>query len=121
MMQRTCIQCNKGFYGRSDKKFCSLKCKNEQSNEKRKLPYELIRQVHNTLKQNYNILRKYYIGKAIKVPQEQLLKDGFNFQYFTQGYTNTKGEHYRYCYDLGYLCLDEHQVLIVRNNYFVKA
>lgn len=120
-MQLICTNCKKGFYGRSDKKFCSLKCKNTMSNSKRKLPVKIIKEVHSRIKENYRILRKYYKGKSIKVLQSQLISEGFNFQYFTQGYTNPKGEHYRYCYDLGFLILDDDQVLIVRNNYFTSS
>jgi len=42
------------------------------------------------------------------------LEFGFNFNYFTNTYTNKKGVTYFYCYEYGYLPLENNFYLIVK-------
>ena len=46
---------------------------------------------------------------------------GYNFNYFTNIYTTTKGVTYYYCYDYGYRLLEENgKVLLVKKLDYVK-
>ncbi|MCC6721065.1 MAG: hypothetical protein IT243_02605 [Bacteroidia bacterium] len=115
MNTKICLHCQKSFVGRSDKKYCSLSCKNNYSNAKVRLPTELICKINKRLRNNYKILYKLYNGKVRRVLEVEMKQAGFDFNYFTQDYTNNRGERYRYCYNLGYLKLDEKQFLIVKS------
>jgi hypothetical protein len=76
----------------------------------------LIRNINNALKKNRNVLSSFLNEEddTIKVSREKLLESGFLFKYGTHTYTNKKGNVYIYCYDYGYLKLDNDIILIVR-------
>jgi hypothetical protein len=42
-----------------------------------------------------------------------MLAKGFDFEYFTSMYKNREGLIYKYCYDQGYLAVDEASLLLV--------
>jgi hypothetical protein len=42
---------------------------------------------------------------------------GFHFQYHTHTYTNQKGNTYFFCYDQGWLPLDQEWLLLVRRKH----
>jgi hypothetical protein len=50
----------------------------------------------------------------VKTIKEKLLQKGFLFKYITHLYTTKEGKVYYYCYDYGYLPLDNDWYLIVR-------
>jgi hypothetical protein len=49
-----------------------------------------------------------------KTTKTKLLEKGFLFKYFTHTYTNKKGTVYFFCYDLGYLPLENDWYLLVK-------
>ncbi len=49
-----------------------------------------------------------------KTTRERLLKQRFNFSYHTHLYTTKTGKQYSYCYEYGYLPLDNDWFLLVR-------
>jgi hypothetical protein len=54
-------------------------------------------------------------GKTM-VSKETLLTNGFNFTYFTHLYKTQKGFNYHFCYEQGYLYLeDKNLYLLVAN------
>ncbi len=53
---RTCKLCKKHFQGRSDKKFCSVKCKSEYAHKLRKVNSEATSIVDSILHRNRSIL-----------------------------------------------------------------
>lgn len=44
-----------------------------------------------------------------------MLIKGFNFDYFTGNYQTNAGALYIFCYEYGYLPLDDDEVLLVKN------
>nr|AUN35592.1 hypothetical protein [uncultured bacterium] len=50
-----------------------------------------------------------------RVSKEKLLQEGFLFKYITHIYRNKKGTIYFFCYDHGYLVLENDWYLIVRH------
>jgi hypothetical protein len=53
---RLCCVCDKKLFGRSDKVFCNIQCKNKYHSEVRKNAKNTITNNINILKKNYNIL-----------------------------------------------------------------
>lgn len=49
-----------------------------------------------------------------KTTRDRLLRDGFQFKYFTHLYETKKGNIYHYCYDYGYLELENDWFLVVK-------
>lgn len=113
--QRTCAECNEILHGRSDQKFCSDACRNTYNNRLNSDSTALVRNINNTLRRNRRILMAFYDRKKIKVTREVLLEKGFIFNYFTHIYTTKKGSTYYFCYDYGYLILDEGLYFIVKD------
>jgi hypothetical protein len=50
-----------------------------------------------------------------KISREQLALLGFVFSYYTHCYTNKKGGRYLFCYDYGWLDLND-SVLVVKSS-----
>jgi len=111
-----CIDCGAPLTGRSDKRFCDDYCRNHYNNKMKSGSNNLIRNINNALKKNRNVLSSFLNEEddTIKVSREKLLESGFLFKYGTHTYTNKKGNVYIYCYDYGYLKLDNDIILIVR-------
>ncbi|MDN3667835.1 hypothetical protein QWY93_00575 [Echinicola jeungdonensis] len=114
---RACCFCGKTIYGRADKKFCDDYCRNNYNNQLKAVQNNLIRNINNSLKKNRNVLAGLMVEseETTKTTREKLLQEGFQFKYCTHHYTNKKGNIYVYCYDYGYLALDNDWYLLVRS------
>lgn len=113
MEKRQCLDCAIPIVGRADKKFCSDACRNAYNNKVNALSTNFMRNVNNTLGRNRRILKELNPNGKLKTHREALLKKGFDFDFYTNSYTTKSGDTYRYCYEQGYLILDEGMVLLV--------
>jgi hypothetical protein len=114
---RTCALCDKPLKGRVDKKFCNDFCRNEYNNKLKKPDREFIRNITNALKKNRRILEQIIINTnrpTVKISLQQLNQWGFQFKYHTHTYTTKQGKTYFYCYDHGYLPLENNWYLVVK-------
>lgn len=115
MENKVCIQCNTPIQGRADKKFCDDYCRNVYNNQTKRGSINLIRNITNALRKNRNILEILMNGEeTYKTPREKLMESGYNFKYHTHTYTNKRGDVYFYCFDHGYLPLDNDWFLLVK-------
>jgi hypothetical protein len=112
---RNCLACDKLLHGRSDKKFCNDYCRNAYNNTMKSVNHTVVRNINNVLTKNRKILDGI-LGeeKTIKANKEKLLRLGFNFKYITHTYTNKNGDTYCFCYEMGYLPLENDWYLVVR-------
>ena len=112
---KTCLQCGSTFRGRADKKFCDDYCRNNYHNRIKAHSNNNIRNINNALGRNRRILKDLLPAeeKMVKTTKEKLLNHGFSFKYITHKFTNKTGSTYYYCYDHGYLALDDERYLIV--------
>lgn len=115
---RTCQLCENLLKGRSDKKFCDDYCRAAYNNELKSAANNYIRNVNNALGKNRRILEGLLPEgeQAAKANQDKLLQLGFQFKYTTHLYTNLKGNVYHFCYEYGYLPLQNNRFLIVKGN-----
>jgi predicted nucleic acid-binding Zn ribbon protein len=115
---KNCLACGKPIKGRSDKKFCDDYCRNNYNNQqKAKGNYSAyVRSVNNTLLKNRKILESLLpnVDETAKANKHKLQRLGFHFKYLTHIYTTKTGKTYYYCYDYGYLPLDNDWYLIVK-------
>ncbi len=113
--EKNCLNCKKNLIGRSDKKFCNDYCRNEFNNKLHKKDNTLTLSIHKKLKKNQQVLQKILGGEETKKSnKENMLNHGFDFQYLTNFYKNKKGDTYYFCYEFGYLPLDNDWFLIVK-------
>lgn len=102
-MNKVCLYCKTELKGRQDKKFCNSYCKSSYHYEKTKEQQPtLYTKVDRQLKTNRRILKQYNKSGLSTVRKEKLTTEGFNPQYFTNYWKNTKGEVYLFCYEFGF-------------------
>jgi len=114
--QSTCLTCHKPVKGRTDKKFCDDYCRNAFNNHLKSATNNLVRNINNALGKNRRILESFFKKEEeiAKTTKNKLLEKGFLFKYFTHTYTNKKGNIYFFCYDYGYLPLENDWYLLVK-------
>jgi predicted nucleic acid-binding Zn ribbon protein len=112
---KLCLTCSKPIRGRTDKKFCDDYCRNNYNNQLKSSTTNLVRNINNALGKNRRILENF-VGKEdmVKTTKDKLLEKGFQFKYITHTYTNKKGNVYFFCYDIGYLPLENDWYLLVK-------
>ena len=105
---RECLNCKAEVIGRSDKLFCNVYCKSSfQYKKKKEEEKSLFETIDKQLKQNRKLLKSFNkAGKAV-VRKEEILKEGFNPNYFTHFWKNKKGDVYLFCYEFGFLAKTE--------------
>lgn len=114
--KRNCPICGDTISGRIDKKFCSDQCRTEFNNRNNKYSNNLIRQINGKLRKNRRILEELNPNGKTKVKYNRLFDRGFDFQHFTSIYTTKTGNIYYFCYEHGYLELDDgFYALVVRD------
>lgn len=114
---RKCLSCGKPLKGRIDKKFCDDYCRNNYNNQQKAKGSHssLIRNINNALIKNRKILESVLgKGETAKTNKDRLVEIGFQFKYSTHTYTTQAGKTYFYCYDYGYLPLENDWFLIVK-------
>lgn len=113
MNEKTCLECGHVLVGRRDKKFCDDHCRSTYNNRKNAEANEHIRNIISILKHNRTILSQLCPEGKKKVKRDVLSQAGFHFQYHTHIYETKEKNIYTFCFDYGYLALDDEYVLIV--------
>lgn len=111
-----CKICSKTISGRSDKKFCSVRCKNYYHINLRRVTSIAVKEINTILHRNRSILLEV-LGKnktQVKIARIILEKKKFNFKYHTHCILNSKGKTYHYVYDFAWMTFSDDEVLIVR-------
>ncbi|MGB0850154.1 MAG: hypothetical protein ACPGTP_02810 [Bacteroidia bacterium] len=117
MAIKTCLHCDKELLGRADKKFCDKQCRNDYNNTQNSVSNNYIRSVNRIIKKNRNILEELCPkDKSIKVNKKELTKLGFSFEYFTNTYKTKAEKTYYFCYEYGYVELENNYLALVYNS-----
>ena len=115
---KTCLACGEVLRGRVDKKFCNDYCRNNYNNLQKAegAQSSLVRNINNALLKNRKILEGLLpeTEETAKANRDKLQRLGFQFRYLTHIYTTKTGKTYYYCYDYGYLPLENNWYLVVR-------
>jgi len=115
MEKRVCLECGEEILGRSDKKFCDDQCRNAYNNKLHTTDDKIIKQINAALKKNRKIMVTLNPGGKTKVHKDKMLTKGYDFKYHTHTYTTKENAKYVFCYDYGYLALDNDWYLLIRN------
>ena len=116
MEEKICIECNQPLKGRADKKFCDDQCRSAYNNRINATTTKLMRNINSTLRKNRQILMQMCPQGKNRVKNKKLLVNGFDPQYHTHTYTTKEGALYSFCYEYGWLMLENDFVLIVKND-----
>ena len=116
--KRLCLECGEPFRGRVDKKFCSDLCRISFNNRINSEDIRYVRSVNNILRKNRRILMSLNPTGKNKVSENKLKAKGFDFQHFTSMYKTKDGNQYYYCYEQGYLPLEnDHYLLVIKKEF----
>ena len=115
---KLCLFCEKPLKGRSDKKFCDDYCRAAYNNDLKSAANNNIRNVNNALGKNRRILESLLPDgePTAKACRDKLIEKGFQFKYHTHLYHTKNDKTYFYCYEYGYLPLENNWYLIVKKN-----
>lgn len=111
---KTCLECGLQIKGRADKKYCSDTCRNAYNNRVARDTTNLVRNTNRILSKNRRILAKMNPTGKTKTTRDILVGKGFNFDHFTSIYETKKGGRYYFCYDQGYIFLDQQNIALVK-------
>lgn len=103
MKESTCPICNSIVKGRTDKIFCSTKCKSIDQYEKRQRTEAFYFKVEKHLRTNRKVLKKYNKSGFTTIRKSKLIEEGFNPKFFTHYWKNSKGEVYLFVFEYGFL------------------
>ena len=117
---KKCLNCKEEIKGRVDKKFCSDYCRNQYNNKQNSDISKYMRNVNNILRKNRRILDGLNPEGKSKVHRNKFNEKGFNFHFFTDIYKTKTGKIYFFCYDQGYLELENDFFMIVRKKDYVE-
>jgi predicted nucleic acid-binding Zn ribbon protein len=112
---QTCMNCGKEIKGRHDKRFCDDSCRNAWHNTQNKESTTYMRMVNTTLKRNRKIMEELNTKGKTVVKKDDLTRRGFNFDFHTNILTTKTGSTYHFCYEHGYLFLEDDAVMLVIN------
>lgn len=117
--ERLCVACNRPLHGRADKRFCNDYCRNNYNNQQKNVDRQntSIKQINASLLKNRKILASLLTEdkETLRVSRNKLMTLGYQFAFTTHSYTAKNGNTYIYCYDYGYLILDNDWFLVVRD------
>jgi hypothetical protein len=113
LVEKKCIECEEKIIGRADKKFCSDQCRISYNNKLNSDDTNYVRNVNNVLRKNRRILMTLNTTGKTRVSRTRLTEKGFEFGYFTSVYITKEGAQYFYCYEQGYLPVDNNFYLLV--------
>jgi hypothetical protein len=115
-MMVKCKICSKLISGRSDKKFCSVKCKNYYHTNLRKVTNIAVSQIDTILHRNRSILLEIMGKNATQKKVDRIILDKkkFNYKYHTHTTINSAGKTYVYVYDFAWMGFSDNEILIVK-------
>ena len=111
-----CKICNKTIIGRTDKIFCSIRCKNYYHINLRRVTDAEVKDIDAILHRNRSILLEI-LGKKemqIKVKRIVLEKKKFNYTYHTHLHVNKMGKTFYHVYDMAWMSFSNDEIMIVR-------
>ncbi len=111
-----CKICNKTIVGRTDKKYCSVKCKNYYHQNLRNVTELAVKDIDTILHRNRSILLEVLGKRIMQITVKRMVLDRkkFNFNYHTHLYVNSRGKTYYHIYDMAWMSFSEDEIMIVR-------
>lgn len=118
--EKQCIECGRSISGRADKRFCCDQCRTAYNNRLNSDSSNYMRSVNRILRKNRKIMSDLNPDGKTKVPRKKLASVGFNFTFYTNVYRTKAGKEYFFCYDQGYLPIEEGLLMLVKREEYVE-
>ncbi|RKD18018.1 hypothetical protein BCY91_16380 [Pelobium manganitolerans] len=115
-MEKNCLDCGSALKGRADKKFCDDQCRSNYNNRIKADESKEVKRINGILHKNRKILIALNPEGKTTVAKQRLEEVGFNFNYHTHRYQTNKGSIYIFCYEYGYLPIENDYYLLVKND-----
>lgn len=106
-MNRLCPVCNQKIQGRIDKIYCSDSCRSAHNYEKRQNEEKFYIEVNRQIHTNRKILKQYNRWGHTTLRKDVLHREGFDPNYFTHYWKNSRGQVYLFVFDYGFLSLKQ--------------
>jgi len=100
---RKCPVCGNAVKGRSDKIYCSIKCKSINQYEERYLKEAFFLKVEKQLRINRKVLKLFNKSGYTTIRKSELTQRGFDPRYHTHYWENQKGDRYSFVFEYGFL------------------
>jgi hypothetical protein len=120
MEKRLCQECAEALHGRIDQKFCSDYCRNTFNNRLNSDVNVQVRRINSILRKNRRILSEFNPKGKVTLDGIVLAEAGFNFHYYTNVFKTKRGTQYYFCYDQGYVRVENDQFVLVQKQAYVK-
>ena len=116
MNARLCKMCKSPVKGRTDKIFCSIKCKSTYHMKLRGVTDYAAERIDKILHRNRSILLELMgkNGTQKKLPRTALDEKKFHFGYITHFHINSQNKTVHYVYDFSWMIFSDQEVLIKR-------
>jgi hypothetical protein len=117
LQMQTCADCGGQIKGRSDKRFCDDQCRSNFHNRRNSETNGTVKRINHILRKNRRILSELNPdrGKATAA-RSKMADKGFDFRHFTSIYTTGAGATYYFCYEYGFLPLENELIALVYRN-----
>ena len=116
--KKYCKECSEEIKGRRDKQYCSDYCRAQSFNNRNSDISNFMRRVNCTIRKNRTILSGLNPKGKARTHKMKLIDAGLNFHYFTNVYRTRHGKVYYFCYDQGYVELEnDYYALVVKEDY----
>lgn len=89
-------------------------CRNAFNNKINSDTNNYVRTINATLRKNRRLLEEALVGEKTTITRQKLMDKGFNFRYYTNQNLTKNNHTYFFCYEFGYLLLENELVLIVK-------
>jgi len=110
-----CLECGEKIIGRIDKKFCDAQCRNSFNNKRKRISEKQIIEINRILRRNRKILKQFNPEGKTTVRKEYLDKLNFDFKFHTHTFTSKHGNTYKFCYEYGYLEIENGEKILIVN------
>lgn len=108
---KTCMYCNNEIIGRTDKKYCDQFCKSAFHYRKSQIELpSFFSKVDKQLRLNRKLLKQFNKGGKSTVRTGELIKLGFDPNFFTHYWKTSKADVYLFVYEYGFLHRTENSV-----------
>lgn len=102
MEKRYCLECGKGFYGRSDKRFCSDACRNSYHNSVSRQSKAYSYRINSLLQRNHSILEECLSNGKTRLGRAEMAEKMFSERYCTACSGGFPRRRVYTCYDISY-------------------
>ncbi len=115
-LNRTCIICERQLFGRSDKVFCAIQCKNKYHSEVRKTTKTISAETLKIINKNWTILASLMTEKGEKVTIKKLTLQRLGFDFNTITNVILKNQYINFgIYNFNYYITKNEHVIIMKD------